>query len=552
MPWVVTDLLDLNVRDKPHPRVVPSSHAVKRQYVVANLADYIGVGDTTNRRALLLGHVNKWANDVGPSSGNNSPQNSVPSNSHSNLTPCCGERDLPTLGVSALLVMKNNNFEAPKLETERASRVADSCSPHHPPSLTVPSLTTNATSVSSAASDTIPVYSRTPLIIPSGLLTHDESGDDDKDQQGAVPVRFTGYHKTKLVAHMANAHFNLELEESDNDFNRPISNMALASSKCKHTDHSSEYVVTSEVDEVDDDGHHDRNIHLHTPKAPEHCHVTAMLVKKAKTSNNFSEQGANTATCLLMVWCSNFGSTAITIIAHFLVAGPINNIDAKSMDLPAIQETCNDLLERFSFLCQDLDHQNPTNTFHSQFILQLLAHTHLQSCVGCPDIPALRMDTLKAFGVQGALALSCAVLKCAIQLFQRGDMDINNQISTWGKATVKTPLKLNRMSGKESLAALAFLEQNWGMCTRHYYMSVAKCDHLALTEIISMVNALVSPAMDSLLDDGSLQVDSVAEDLATLLSPSVSPNSQLQFLHLFNVWYSSTLNTYHVSNLISA
>ncbi|KIO14671.1 hypothetical protein M404DRAFT_118971, partial [Pisolithus tinctorius Marx 270] len=219
------------------------------------------------------------------------------------------------------------------------------------------------------------------------------------------------------------------------------------------------------------------------------------------------------ATRRLTVWRSNFGSTTIAIIAHFLAAGPSNDIDAESMDLPAIQETCNDLLERFSFLYQDLDHQNPANTFCSQFILQLLAHTHLRSCIRCPDILALRTDTLKVFGVQGALVLSCAALEHAIQLFQRGDMDIDNQISTWGKATAKTPLKLNRTSGKESSAALAFSEQNWGTCTRHYYTSVAKRDHLALTEIVSMANALVSLATDSLLDDGSLRVDSAAEDL---------------------------------------
>ncbi|KIO06311.1 hypothetical protein M404DRAFT_138938, partial [Pisolithus tinctorius Marx 270] len=219
------------------------------------------------------------------------------------------------------------------------------------------------------------------------------------------------------------------------------------------------------------------------------------------------------ATHRLTVWHSNFSSTTIAIIAHFLAVGPSNDIDAESMDLPAIRETCNDLLERFLFLYQDLDHQNPVNAFRSQFVLQLLAHTHLRSCIRCPDILALRTDTLKAFGVQGALALSCAALEHAIQLFQRGDVDVDNQISTWGKATAKTPLKLNRTSGKESSAALAFSEQNWGTCTRHYYTLVAKCDHLALTEIVSMANALVLPATDSLLDDGSLRVDSAAEDL---------------------------------------
>ncbi|KAI6021077.1 hypothetical protein EDC04DRAFT_2549006, partial [Pisolithus marmoratus] len=63
-------------------------------------------------------------------------------------------------------------------------------------------------------------------------------------------------------------------------------------------------------------------------------------------------------------------------------------------------------------------------------------------------------------------------LEHAIRLFQRGELHVDDQISACGKATVKTPLKFNRASRKESSTALAFSEQNWGSCMWQYFMSV--------------------------------------------------------------------------------
>ena len=57
-------------------------------------------------------------------------------------------------------------------------------------------------------------------------------------------------------------------------------------------------------------------------------------------------------------------------------------------------------------------------------------------------------------------------LKRALCLIQRGDIDIGDQISACDKATVKTPFKFNKATGKESSAALLFSEQNWESCTR--------------------------------------------------------------------------------------
>ncbi|KAI6017639.1 hypothetical protein BKA83DRAFT_4026399, partial [Pisolithus microcarpus] len=65
-------------------------------------------------------------------------------------------------------------------------------------------------------------------------------------------------------------------------------------------------------------------------------------------------------------------------------------------------------------------------------------------------------------------------LERAIRLFQRGELHVDDQLSSHGKATVRTPLKLNKPSGRETSTALSFSEQNWGACTRQYFMSVNK------------------------------------------------------------------------------
>ncbi|KAI6011236.1 hypothetical protein PISMIDRAFT_112320 [Pisolithus microcarpus 441] len=82
--------------------------------------------------------------------------------------------------------------------------------------------------------------------------------------------------------------------------------------------------------------------------------------------------------------------------------------------------TCNELLDGLAFLYQDLDPSKPENAYQSQFLLQLLAHTHLWPCVGCPDIPKLDTSALKEHSVKGALSLSCAAVSNIFNLVARG------------------------------------------------------------------------------------------------------------------------------------
>ncbi|KAI6103793.1 hypothetical protein EDD16DRAFT_1493378 [Pisolithus croceorrhizus] len=105
------------------------------------------------------------------------------------------------------------------------------------------------------------------------------------------------------------------------------------------------------------------------------------------------------ATQHLSIWHSNFGS-----MAHFLAS------DSDDTQAPDVQETCSELLAGLAFLFQDLDPLKPENAYQSQFLLQLLAHMHLQPCIGCPDVLRLNTDSLKAHGVRGMLSLCCAAV----------------------------------------------------------------------------------------------------------------------------------------------
>ena len=98
---------------------------------------------TPNKRTALAGRVKNWANSVDRSEGNGTPQNTVTS-------------DCSTRGMS------------------------------HAPSSTTPSLSTKATSISSAAP---PVYKKTPTPVSGGL-------PDAQDEE--LPVWTTRKHRTTV------------------------------------------------------------------------------------------------------------------------------------------------------------------------------------------------------------------------------------------------------------------------------------------------------------------------------------------------------------------
>ncbi|KAI6017638.1 hypothetical protein PISMIDRAFT_18306 [Pisolithus microcarpus 441] len=428
---------------------VEPTRALEKEKSHQQSPDFSSLMITPNKRALLLGRINNWANEVRPSIGSSTPQNSAASDSQ-------------TGGKS------------------------------HPPSSTIPSLTTKATSVSSAASAIAPAYRETaaPAVIASPQ-SEDEGDVQDPAVEDAnsmpvpttlpVRLRVAGHHQPHKVVERTTS-TNVNPSTSDDDFNRPISDVvAQMGSKHRHEGYNdSQYVTTSDADDMDDERSNtgDGMVGSHLPQTAKAPHVTAMTnviaekpAKKPCTSphsdavaegsghsapvttitSQTSSTGTNStgsgrihyinghlphslqedrkwtklvlpalvtwagslgdpwvipdqdlmralqiivitvnpnfgnlsaicprapvfvlvviftfvlvaflthfigqATRRLSVWCSIFGSTALAIMAHFLTSDTDN---AQPPD--------------------DLDPSKPENAYQSQFLLQLLAHTHL-------------------------------------------------------------------------------------------------------------------------------------------------------------------------------
>ncbi|KAI6118442.1 hypothetical protein F5141DRAFT_1212365 [Pisolithus sp. B1] len=196
-----------------------------------------------NKKALLLGHVNNWVNEVRPSISAGTSQNSAASDS----------------------------------QTGRKSYL---------PSSTVPSLTTNMTSVTSEASSAVPAYRETPVPALTGF-PHPEDEDDAQDPAEdvnstalpcALPVQLqvaSHHQQHQMMEHTTSTQVNPST--SDDDFDRPISDVAQTGSKCRCAGYSdSRYVTTSDMDDEGlNTGHGTVGSHL-LPTAAKAPHVTMM------------------------------------------------------------------------------------------------------------------------------------------------------------------------------------------------------------------------------------------------------------------------------------
>ncbi|KAI5996390.1 hypothetical protein EDD15DRAFT_2365222 [Pisolithus albus] len=171
----------------------------------------------------------------------------------------------------------------------------------------------------------------------------------------------------------------------------------------------------------------------------------------------------------LCTWRNNFASMGINIIAHYLVSNPEIGVPSSA----DVKKMCSALLKDLAFIYLDQDTSKSMNAFHSHFILFLLAHAHLRPSAGCPDIPQLKTKDLKKWGTKGVTAIVCSALERTICMFQMGELQLDTT-STYGRAVVKLPIKLNPVSGKESTMMPKFSEDKWGSSTRQYFASIDK------------------------------------------------------------------------------
>jgi hypothetical protein len=75
---------------------------------------------------------------------------------------------------------------------------------------------------------------------------------------------------------------------------------------------------------------------------------------------------------------------------------------------------------------------------------------------------------------------------------------------------LKTPLKINKSTSKESSTPLAFSELNWGQYTTDYHLSIVKHSPKYTTDTIAMACQFVKDLASDASTKGSLADDSVA------------------------------------------
>ncbi|KAI6024360.1 hypothetical protein EDC04DRAFT_2724916 [Pisolithus marmoratus] len=342
--------------------------------------------------------------------------------------------------------------------------------------------------------------------------------------------------------------------ESNNEFNQPIYEEAQTGLKCKQSDHDDNgYVTSSEIEDFND-GYEDHELQFHMGPAKDscvkmhHCQknlpsvlmedrvwlkiiMPALLIWAGSLADPWmisddklmqSLQTIIMATfpdfpnldeiCpgmpMFTIWCSNFGSTAITVISHFLVL----DLNSAVPSPPKVWSECSKLLDKLAFLYSDQETLDPKTIFQSYFMLYLLGHVHIQACAS-PNMLKLIFKDLKRTGIKGALALTCTVLHHTLTLYNEGMLDLNVMVAP---RKAKMPLKMNKATGKESSTALMFSKQNCGSHTRQYADAIAKHDDATLCEILVGATILTL----GMSEEGTVQ--SEEKDTAALLIANLS------------------------------
>ncbi|KAG2743103.1 hypothetical protein P692DRAFT_20747212 [Suillus brevipes Sb2] len=115
----------------------------------------------------------------------------------------------------------------------------------------------------------------------------------------------------------------------------------------------------------------------------------------------------------LCSWRSNFGSTAIALIANFLAASRDDeNGDDNDNDNGAEYEQglATFLLENWAFLYEDPETRDADKIYRSVFMLELIESAHINAIAGFLDVPALNTDALQVKGMQAVIAASAAAV----------------------------------------------------------------------------------------------------------------------------------------------
>ncbi|KAG1847895.1 hypothetical protein F4604DRAFT_1687915 [Suillus subluteus] len=196
-------------------------------------------------------------------------------------------------------------------------------------------------------------------------------------------------------------------------------------------------------------------------------------------------------------WRSNFGSTAMALIANFLATSKDdeNEDEDEDNDIDFEQTLAANLLDEWAFLYNDLDVRDPDQIYQSEFMLEMIESAHMNAIAGFLDGPVLNTDDLQLKGMQVVIATCAASLECALNFVANPKASGNDQSIGTSSAKGSTtkgrrilPLKRNKSSGEDSTAASAFSEANCGLATAEYYQSLKRQGTKYTMDTISLVH----------------------------------------------------------------
>ncbi|KAG2740223.1 hypothetical protein P692DRAFT_20754143 [Suillus brevipes Sb2] len=191
-------------------------------------------------------------------------------------------------------------------------------------------------------------------------------------------------------------------------------------------------------------------------------------------------------------WRSNFGSTAIALVANFLATSKDNEDEDEDEDANFEQTLAAELLQEWAFLYEDPEVRDPGQIYRSEFMLEMIEATHLNAIAGFLDVPAINTDDLQLQGMQAVIAACAASLERAFNFVAKPKaLDDDQSIATGSaKGSTKSrrmiPSKRNKSSNKDA-AASAFSEANCGSATTDYHQSLARRGLKYTKDTITMV-----------------------------------------------------------------
>ncbi|KAF8837067.1 hypothetical protein BDN67DRAFT_983500 [Paxillus ammoniavirescens] len=129
---------------------------------------------------------------------------------------------------------------------------------------------------------------------------------------------------------------------------------------------------------------------------------------------------------------------------------------------------------------EDPDSLQEEGMYHSTFLLELIASTHLSNIVGFVEVPGWDVwGMASGKNSEGVIAMASAALEHAVKFIAEGPIDVEQVLADManspdGKMKIKLPKVLNKHTGCKTSAPFQFSSANWNSDTAAYQESIRK------------------------------------------------------------------------------